>query len=171
MKFHPVSLKSETMKHFIAHTLSRWGDLWWSSRAVERGLVYWLQLSTRWWCLANWGWSACMHMLRRGANGVTQLLSLWLQNSALSPIDKHTSFVWGFCPLPTKRSMSKPARWHLSPKFYLRWAVFPNPLLLRSLWLGPTPPFWERVSPNNGWVLDCPWVCSCDHAVVEAQRL
>ena len=40
--------------------------------------------------------------------------------------------------------------------------MFPNPSLLRTLLLGPTPTIWGRVSLSNGWMLAYPRKCSCD---------
>ena len=48
--------------------------------------------------------------------------------------------------------------------------MFPHPSLLRTLWLGPTPTLWGRVSLSNNRVPTCPNKHSCDCAVVEVQR-
>ena len=63
------------------------------------------------------------------------------------------------CPCPS----GQPARWHLSlSNFISDGVVFPNPSLLRTLLLGPTPTIWGRVSLSNGWMLAYPRKCSCD---------
>ena len=118
----------------------------------------------------------CMCMCRRGGNGFTQLPGVWHWNFALSPTHSQA-------PLLCLRLLSSPGLYPVHVQavnqpggtslwsFISDGAVFQNPSLQRTLWLGPMPTPWGRVSLRSGWVPACPRKCSCHHAVAEVQKL
>ena len=112
----------------------------------------------------------------RGEYGITQLPNFWHRNSALSPTCNQA-------PLLCLRLLP-PSCFYTVPvqaisltgstsilNFNSDGAAFPNPSLLRTLWLGPTPTLWGRVLLSNGWVLTCPRERPLDCTVAEVQRL
>ena len=141
------------MKHFTVHTLSRWRDLWWSSRMCLEGyswsgLGVMAPFSTRWRCLANrdlsvWGVCACvcMHMRRRHKDGFCHLPSFWHRNS-LSLTHNQAPFLClrflSTLHFYTVRfqAVSLPGGISL-PNFISDGALFPNPSCQRTLQLGP----------------------------------
>ena len=92
---------------------------------------------------------------------------------------RHPSFVSSFPPLPTSTLSAtklQPARWHLFPKFYLRWGCVSKPLTsqkpsamtrydplgegLVKQWLGAS------LSPGT---FTCPCCCKCPETAVRCQ--
>ena len=125
----------------------------------------------------EWGGSvwACMCMHVRSENNITQPPSFWHRNSALIPTHKQAT-------IPCLRILSTPHFYTVCvqavslpdtslPNFISDGTVFPNPSLLRTLWLGPAPTLWERVSLSNGQMQACPREHSCDLAEAEVLRL
>ena len=102
-----------------------------------------------------------MHICGKIENGITQLPSLWYQNSALLPSSNQAPLLCLQLPsTPHFYTVCIQAVSLLGSTSLLNYiadgAVFPNPSLLRALQLGPAPTLWGSVTPSNGWVPACP---------------
>ena len=130
------------MKQFIVRKVSRWRDLC-SSRAwlAQMDRVWHNTLfSSRWHSLVYWGdFCGAYRHVCTCAGGLTMVspsypvssicaLGHWKSSTPpLSPASVHSLL------LHFQQPSHQPARRHLLPEFYLRWAVFPNLSLLRAL--------------------------------------
>ena len=140
MKLHPVSPRSQTMKHSIACTLSRGRDLWRSSKAwlaqFGMGLDVTALFSTRWHCLSHWGGSVWPHTGLCACMGEVKMASLSFPVSSIRTLCSrqqaimHPSSAASIHSLLLQclRPSHQPAKWHLPPELYVTWGCVSQPL-------------------------------------------
>ena len=184
LKFLLVSYRSQTMKHFIVRKLSQQRDMWCLSRVLfaQLGGAYCnSSIRHQMVLLSLLGWfvvTQCRHVCP-SVGGVKMASPSYTVSCIRTlcsprPAIKHPSLVSSFRPLPASiLSVTKPSDCQAAPppEFYLRWAVFPNPSILRDCSFDPLRPSGGKVLLSNGQVQALPLVHLGDHAAANAQRL